>query len=50
MVSGNYSYDNKALRSTHRVMRTKDFYVTPEGVLKNSPVNYTVELTIQNMN
>jgi hypothetical protein len=49
MTSGNFSYDNKSLDNINQVMTTRDFFVTPGGDLRNSPVDYIAELTIQNL-
>lgn len=49
MVSANFSYDNKSKRNIDKVMSTRDFYVTPDGGLRNSPIDYIAELTIQNL-
>lgn len=49
MVSGNFSYDKKSRRNIDKVMSTKGFYVGPDGGLRNSPIDYIAELTIQNL-
>jgi hypothetical protein len=50
MVSGNFAYDNKSIRNINKVMSSRDFYVSSDDKLRNSPIDYVAALTIQNMN
>lgn len=49
MMSCNTSYDETALKATKQQMLKRDFYVTPGGALRNSPIEFVAELTLSNM-